>query len=232
VSQATTVARLATRELWMTFRLLLVLIVSVGAGAVVGLLPARLPDTMARLAIGLGLAIAVAAAVAAWSLAEERVSGRAGWLVTRSVARSTYLAGWYVALVLVPAIGLAAGALLGWLAIPSGAVTVAPLEYLSVFLAVATTLGATVALGLLAGALLRPPAAMIVTLVIFAVAAAALILAQEPAAWLPGGSLLLLARVAGPDPVMADALRAAGIGLALTAVVLVACRIALERTDL
>ncbi len=32
MSQASTVARLATRELWMTFRLLLVLIVSVGAG--------------------------------------------------------------------------------------------------------------------------------------------------------------------------------------------------------
>ena len=232
MSQATTVARLATRELWMTFRLLLVLIVSVGAGAVVGLLPARLPETMGRLAAGLGLAIAVAAAVAAWSLAEERVSGRAGWLVTRSVARSTFLAGWYFALVLVPAIGLAAGALLGWLAIPGGAVTVAPLEYLSVILAVATTLGAAVALGLLAGALLRPRAAMIVTLVICAAAAAGAIVAQEPAAWLPGGSLLLLARVAGSDPVMADALRAAGIGLALTAVVLVACRIALERTDL
>jgi len=232
MSQATTVARLATRELWMTFRLLLVLIVSVGAGAVVGLLPARLPETMARLAAGLGLAIAVAAAVAAWSLAEERVSGRAGWLVTRSVARSTYLAGWYFALVLVPAIGLAAGALLGWLAIPAGAVTVPPAEYLSVFLAVATTLGATVALGLLAGALVRPRAAMVVTLVVCGAAAAGAILAQELAAWLPGGSLLLLARVAGSDSVMADALRAAGIGLALTAVVLVACRVALERTDL
>jgi hypothetical protein len=232
VSQATTVARLATRELWMTFRLLLVLIVSVGAGAVVGLLPARLPETMARLSAGLGLAIAVAAAVAAWSFAEERSSGRAGWLVTRSVARSTYLAGWYFALVLVPAIGLAAGALLGWLAIPTSAVTVAPLEYVSVFLAVATTLGATVALGLLAGALVRPRAAMIVTLVVCAAAAAGAILAQEPATWLPGGSLLLLARVAGPDSVMADALRAAGIGLALTAVVLVACRVALERSDL
>ena len=129
----------------MTFRLLLVLIVSVGAGAVIGLLPARLPETMTRLAAGLGLAIAVAAAVAAWSLAEERVSGRAGWLVTRSVARSTYLAGWYFALVLVPAIGLAVGALLGWLAIPGGAATVPPGEYLAVILAVATTLGAAVA---------------------------------------------------------------------------------------
>jgi hypothetical protein len=232
VSQANTVARLATRELWMTFRLLLVLIVSVGAGAVIGLLPARLPETMTRLAAGLGLAIAVAAAVAAWSLAEERVSGRAGWLVTRSVPRQTYLAGWYFALVLVPAIGLAVGALLGWLAIPRGAATVPPGEYLAVILAVATTLGAAVAVGLLAGAIVRPRAAMIVTLLVCAGAAGLTVVAQEPAAWLPGGALLLLARVAGSDPVMADALRAAGIGLALTAVVLVACRLALERADL
>jgi hypothetical protein len=232
VSQANTVARLATRELWMTFRLLLVLIVSVGAGAVIGLLPARLPETMTRLAAGLGLAIAVAAAVAAWSLAEERVSGRAGWLVTRSVPRQTYLAGWYSALVLVPAIGLAVGALLGWLAIPGGGATVPPGEYLAVILAVATTLGAAVAIGLLAGAIVRPRAAMIVTLLVCAGAAGLMVVAQEPAAWLPGGALLLLARVAGSDPVMADALRAAGIGLALTAVVLVACRLALERADL
>ena len=79
---------------------------------------------------------------------------------------------------------------------------------------------------------MRPRAAMIVTLVICAGAAAGTILAQGPVAWLPGGSLLLLARVAGSDPIMADALRAAGSGLALTAVVLVACRIALERADL
>jgi hypothetical protein len=232
VSQASTVARLATRELWMTFRLLLVLIVSVGAGAVIGLLPALLPETMARLAAGLGLAIAVAAAVAAWSLAEERVTGRAGWLVTRSVARQTYLAGWYFALVLVPAIGLAVGALLGWLAIPGGAATVPPGEYLAVILAVATTLGVAVAIGLLAGSIVRPRAAMIATLLVCAGAGGLTVVAQEPAAWLPGGSLLLLARVAGSDPVMGDALRAAGIGLALTAVVLVACRLALERADL
>ena len=152
--------------------------------------------------------------------------------MTRSVSRPTYLAGWYVALVLVPAIGLAVGALLGWLAIPEGAATVSPIEYLAVILAIATTLGAAVAIGLLAGSILRPPAAMIVTLLVCAGAAALTLGVQEPAAWLPGGALLLLARVAGSDPVTADALRAAGIGLALTAVVLVACRLALERTDL
>ena len=188
---------------------------------------------MARLAAGLGLAIAVAAAVAAWSLAEERVCGRAGWLVTRSVARSTYLAGWYFALVLVPAIGLAAGALLGWLAIPGGGRRPSrpsstsrcswPLRQRSARRSRSASWR---------GRSCARAAAMLVTLVICAGAAAGAILAQEPAAWLPGGSLLLLARVTGSDSVMADALRAAGIGLALTAVVLVACRIALERTDL
>jgi hypothetical protein len=43
---------------------------------------------------------------------------------------------------------------------------------------------------------------------------------------------VLLAGAAGPDPVAADALRAAGIGLALAAVVLVVCRVAFERSDL
>ena len=43
---------------------------------------------------------------------------------------------------------------------------------------------------------------------------------------------MLLARAAEPESVVADALRTAGIGLALTAAVLVACRVALERTDL
>ena len=80
---------------------------------------------MARLAAGLGLAIAVAAAVAAWSLAEERVAGRAGWLVTRSVPRATLpRAAGSSPSSCVPAIGLAVGALLGWLTIPGARPTV------------------------------------------------------------------------------------------------------------
>jgi hypothetical protein len=38
--------------------------------------------------------------------------------------------------------------------------------------------------------------------------------------------------LAGSEPVLADALRAAGIGLALCSLLLVAARAALERTDL
>ena len=233
MSQATTVAWLATRELWMTFRLLLLLIVSVGAGAVVGLLPAPLPVTMTRLAAGLAVAITLAAAVAAWSIAEERVSGRAGWLATRSVARSTFLVGWYVALMLVPLVGIGIAIGLGWLAVPPGSAAVVLDEYLAVAAAVVAALGAAVASGFLFGALLRPRLAMLLTLIVCAAVAAAVIGLPEVAPRLPaGGGLVLLSRVAALEPVTAEALRAAGIALALAAVVLAGARFALERSDL
>jgi hypothetical protein len=69
VSQAGAVAWLALRELWMSFRPLVVLVVTVGAGAVVVLLPASPAVTVGRLAVGLGLATVVTAA-AAWSVPE------------------------------------------------------------------------------------------------------------------------------------------------------------------
>jgi hypothetical protein len=231
VSQAVTVARLATRELFMTFRLLLLLLVSAGAGAVAGLMPAPFGVTT-RLAAGFGLAIVVAAAVAAWSFAEERSSGRTGWLVTRSVARATYLFGWYGALLLVAVGGLAAGALLGWLSIPSGSLAIDASEYVAAIAGVVATDGLALAVGLLAGALLRPRGALILTIGLCAAAAALVILVPGMAAWLPGGALVALARAGEAAPVAYEALLAAGIGLVLAAAVLVGCRLALERTDL
>lgn len=232
MSQAITVARFATRELWMTFRLLLVLLVSVGAGAVVGLVPAPLPETMSRLAAGFGLAVVVAAAVAAWSLAEERLSGRAGWLITRSVPRATYLVGWYGALLLISGGGMAAGAVLGWLAIPVGSLVTDATEYVAAVAGVAATLALALAVGLLAGAVLQPRAAATVTIALGVAAAVGTVQLPAVAPWLPGGALAAMARVADSEPVMDDALRAGGICLALAAAVLVACRVALERTDL
>jgi hypothetical protein len=229
VSQPVTVAWLATRELWMTFRLLLVLLVAIGPGAVVGVLPTRVPDAMARLAAGLGAAIVVSAAVAAWSVAEERLSGRAGWLITRSVGRATYIAGWYGALATIGVVGLAGGAVLGWLAIPQGAVELD--AYRAALLAMAATLLAATAAGVLAGTLLRPAAALIVIVTACALAAAAVIVV--PAShWIPGGAALLVARASEPTPLIGDALRAAGVALAVTAAALVASRIAIDRTDL
>ncbi|HET8776395.1 MAG TPA: hypothetical protein VFN76_01930, partial [Candidatus Limnocylindria bacterium] len=92
-------ARLAWRELWITFRMLIVLAAFVAVGALVVLVPASPAEMLERAAIGLGVATVVASAITAWSVANERVSGRTGWLVTRSVSRATYVLGWFGALV-------------------------------------------------------------------------------------------------------------------------------------
>ena len=232
MSQTGTVAWLALRELWMTFRLLVVLVVHVGAGAVVGLLPAPASVALERLAVGLALAAVVTAAIAAWSMADERLHGRAGWLVTRSVARGTYLAGWFAAFALVAAVGAAAAGVLGWLAIGGSTSGTDPTAFPAVIAAAAVTSAAAAALGLLWGSLLRPLAATFGALATCGAIGAAAWLGAASAAWLPGGAHLLLARMTGPESVLPDALRAAGIGLALSSVLLVAARAALERTDL
>lgn len=232
MSQTGTVAWLALRELWMTFRLLVVLVVHIGAGAVVGLLPAAASVALVRLAIGLALAAVVTAAVAAWSMADERLHGRAGWLVTRSVARGTYLAGWFAALALVAAAGGAAAGVLGWLAIGGATFGTDPTAFPAAVAAVAVTSAAAAALGLLFGSLLRPLAATLAAVATCAVIGGVALVFAASAQWLPGSAYPLLARLAGPESVLPDALRAAGIGLALCSMLLVAARAALERTDL
>ena len=52
MSQTGVVTRLALRELWISFRLLALLAVYVGAGAFVALLPAPMATVLVRLAIG------------------------------------------------------------------------------------------------------------------------------------------------------------------------------------
>jgi hypothetical protein len=82
------------------------------------------------------------------------------------------------------------------------------------------------------GAVLRPRGAMLISVVTCAGIAGTAIGLPEAAPWLPGGALVLLSRVAASDPLTADALRAAGVGLGLAAVLLVGARVALERADL
>ena len=232
MSQTLTVARLAVRELWMTFRLILLLLATVGAGALVGLLPSAPGVALERLAIGLAVACALVAATAALTMAQERHAGRTGWLVTRSVPRGSYLVGWFVAIALVCIAGVAVAMGVGWFA-ASG--TVFPLDatrFLSVALAVAATAAAAVALGLLAGVRLPPIVATVTALAACAGAAALVLTFGDRAPWLPGGAQLLLARAAEPDSIVADALRAAGTGLALAAALLVAARVALDRAEL
>jgi hypothetical protein len=229
VSQAGLVARLAWRELWITFRMLLLLVAFVGVGALVVLLPASPAAMLERAAIGLGAATIVAAAVTAWSVADERVSGRTGWLVTRSVSRGTYVLGWFEALMAISLVGLAAAGSLGWMAVASGLAQPGPAELAAGLAAVAAGVAAAIALGLLVAALARPPLAAIL-------AAVGCVAAGAAALGIPGaGSLVpvtVLAQVAAPGSVLDDALRSAGLALVVCALLLALARVAIERVEL
>lgn len=228
MSQTGVVTRLALRELWISFRLLLLLAAYIGAGAAVALLPAPPSTVLARLAIGATAAMVAGAAIAGWSLSRERALGRAGWLATRSIPRSTILVGWFVALTLISIFGVIAVAVLGWLAASQPGARLDPVAFGLTFAAIGCVAIGLLALGLLVGTLLRPPAAAIGSTVA-GIALGGAGWAAAPRLANPIEALAQLPQMATPISV---AIQAAGAGLAVTAVLLFAARIVMERVDL
>ena len=228
MSQTGVVVGLAVRELWISFRLLLLLTAYVAVGAAAALPQASLPAILVRLAVGVSAATIVGAAIAAWSLSRDRVLGRAGWLATRSIPRGTILVGWFVALVFVSILGLVAVGLLGWLAASTASTSLDPVAFSTIFGAIACGSLALLALGLLFGAILRPLAA-----VIAAAVASALIIAVAwfalPRVALPVEALVHLSRLPAPISI---AVQGGGASLALAALLLLVAHAALERVDL
>lgn len=232
MSQAGVVTWLAVREMWITFRLVILLVVFIAIGAVVALLPASLPAVMQRLAIGFGAAALVIASVASWSLADERIHGRAGWLVTRSVARGTLLGGWFVALCAVGLTGTVAAGILGWLAARGVAPSLDPLEYGSWVGAVSATVVAAVALGLLTGTLARPRVAVLLAVLVGIASGVVAWLAPVPGGLVPGSAFVGLAAVTSGTSSVSTGWLAAGAALLAAAVLLGITRLSLERVDL
>lgn len=222
------IARLALRELWISYRLLLVLAVYIGVGAVVALIPAPLPTTFERLAIGIGAATLVVAATAAGSISVERSLGRAGWLVTRSIGRGTLLVGWFMALSGVMLAGLGAAGVLGWLAASSAGTRVEPRAYAATLAGIAATAVAAIALGLLLGCLLRPRTAVLAAIVVCLAIGVALWLGI-PGIRMPVVALMELPRLARP---IAVGLQGTGVCLAAAGAILVVARIVFARVDL
>jgi hypothetical protein len=228
VSETTTVARLAVRELWISFRLLALLAAYVAAGAVVALLPAPISVSLERLSLGLGAAIIIGSAIAAGALSTERVLGRAGWLVTRSISRSTLVVGWFIALGGASFIGLAAAGTLGWLAISGPLSPIAPAGFAAVLIGAAAMGLAGIAIGLALGAVLRPLLATLGALALGAGTVAAFHVLVSGFA-LP---VTVLSDLAVVDRPVADGVRGAGACLLATAVALGLARLGLGRMDL
>lgn len=232
MTQAGVVARLAVRELWISFRLFAIVAAFTAAGALVALVPAPLPVTVGRLSVGLGAATLVASGVTAWSLADERRDGRAGWLVTRSLSRPTLLLGWFIAVAIVSLIALVGAMLLGWLAATSVTLRLEPTGYLALAAGVAASALLAVAIGLLAGALLAPRAAVVAAVTACVAAAAIAALAPVDPSLVPGGAYVALAALVEPGSSAGPGLRVTGVALAATGVVLVLARAVIERADL
>jgi hypothetical protein len=228
VSQTGVVTRLALRELWISFRLLLLLAAYVGVGAAVALLPAPPSAMLARLAIAIAAAMAVGAAIAGGSLSRARAVGRAGWLAPRSIPRRTFRVGWLAALTLVSLLGIAAVGVLGWIVTSLPGARLDPVAFGATFAAIACAAIRFLAIGLLSGTLLRPPAA--------ALAAAVVCIALVGATWLavpriasPPEALAQLPQLVSP---MSVAIQGAGAGLALAAVMMIVARVTMDRVDL
>lgn len=239
MSQAAIVARVTLRELWMTFRLLVVFGAFIGISAVVALLPASPAIVLDRVGLGLAVSTVAASVVAALTLSAERASGRAGWLVTRSVARRTYLAGVAAGLVLVVIAGVAASIGLGWSATWGLPGAVGPADLLATLLAVGATAASAVMLGLAAGALLPAlPAALLAALLtagaalVSLLAANGVLLVGTDVAVLPGAAFTMVGDVLDPVSVLPAALRAAGTGLLATAVLLGVATVAIDHAEL
>ena len=236
MSQPATVTGLALRELWISFRLLGLLVLAFGAGASVALVPAPVAGTLERLALGLTIAVAAAAAVAAWSLAAERTTGRAGWLVGRSVSRRTLLGGWFVAVGGVAVAGVAVATTLGWLTIAGFSSRPELGGYLSLVASVGAWALVAVAFGLLLGVLLErriaAAAAAVVCLAVGLLPWIAPTLDPALATVVPGAGIGLLAGAAEAQQLIGPSLRASGVGLGVAAFLLVAARMAFDWAEL
>ena len=228
MSQTGVVARLALRELWISFRLLLLLAAYVGAGAIVALVPAAPSTVLVRLAIGVAAAMIAGAAIAGWSLSRERALGRAAWLATRSIPRATILVGWFAALTVISLVGLFAAGALGWLAAAAPGARLDPLAYGVTFAAIACGAIGMLALGLLVGTLLRPSAAAVVAAVAGITLAGAAWVA-DPRVASPLELLTQLPQLPSPISV---ALQGGGAGLAVAGLLLVLARVVIDRADL
>lgn len=239
MSRLRTLSWMAVRELWISFRLILVL----GLPLLGGLLAIVVPPDLAGVtavggagfwyAVGASVAIAITAGLSAYTLARERRRGTLAWMAVRAVPRSAVFVSWFVALGLLLAAGIVLGSVGAWLA-ALGRAEATP-DAIPFAAAVGASIGAglvAIAVGLLAGTLLPTIPATALALVVAAALLAAAIATAPGGLPSPTGGIALLAHLDGTSRPVADALRSAGAALAATAVLLVLGVVGLERSDL
>ena len=242
MSRFLAVTGLALRELWISYRLLLIVGLLLLAAVPAAVLPAATDDPLVvatgrihPFAFGLAAGLAVAAGVAAGTVAAERRRGTAGWLITRAVPRATIVVGWFVAFAVVLAIGTAPAAGLAWLSLGPLAEAIDPVAFVAGTAAAWGVGLAALALGLLLGSLLATLPAMLLGGAVTAAVLLPAMTASLPAlgtAPAPGAPFANLADLASATRPIGDAVRAGGAALAACAALLVLASAAMARADL
>lgn len=234
------VTGLALHELWISFRLLVVVGLLLLASLPAALLPSTLtpsvagapPGALGWFSVALAVALSLAAAVAAATVARERRRGTAGWLAVRAVPRSSILIAWFVAFAALELASLVPTGLIGWLSLENALPPGGPAPFAAALAAIAAAGFAGLAIGHIAGSFLRPILAAMAALLLTAPA----LVGSAAELWdlpgLPSGGFAVLAGLATDRRPIADSLLAAGAALALTALLLVMADAAFERADL
>jgi len=234
-----TLTGMALHEMWISFRLIVV----IGLPCLGGLLAIAVPPDLAGItavggagfwyAVGACVAIVIASGLAAGTMAHERRRGTVAWMAVRAVPRSAILLSWFVAFGLLLATGIVLGSIGAWQAALARA-EAAP-DVLPFASAVGATLGAAlacVAAGLLVGTFLPTIPATLLAAVLGVVVLAVAIGTAPGGLPSPTGGIGLLAHLDGASRPVGDALRSAGVALAATAILLVLASVGLERSDL
>jgi hypothetical protein len=234
-----TVTRLALRELWITYRLVLIVGLPVLAGLLLQAVPLEATELGPVggaghwLAVGLAVAFSVIGAMAAATIAAERRRGTMGWLVVRAVPRSGVLIGWFAAFGLPLAGGLGVGATATWFGALERTPTIPDALPFTVASAAMLAVGlASIATGLLFGLLLRPLPAFALTLTVCAAFLGLSVMGPFPDGLPPVAVMAVLGDLERGTTPVAQAVRGAGIALAASAALLLLASAVTERLDL
>lgn len=226
-----TLVSLDLRELWMSFRLLLVLTALLGSALAVVVASVVAPALPGAAVYGVALALssAIGAGAAAHNVASDLRSGPAAWLTVRAVPRSSLLLAWLSAFVAPVAAGIVVSALIAWLTLATAPGPATAFGF--AILAAAAGWFLAVALGVTAGTLLPPwRAASLAGLV--ALGVALLAFAVPVSLPLPTGGFALLASIGSAERPIAAALQATGAALVAIAILTAAAAAFLQRVDL
>ena len=234
------ILRLATRQGWISYRLLGLILAPVLVAAVAG--GAESGGVLARglawqfLAVGLGVSTLLTAVVEAAGLAGDRERGMLGWLAVRAVPRPTILTAWFVVPLAASVAGTASALAVARMTLEPALIgSLDDAAYLATTAAVLAAGVAAASLGLVMGVLMSRFQAGLMTVFALMLTSAAVVAASVllgPGTGVPGAGFWLLAQATVVSDPLPTALLSTGLSLGVAAALWVVSAAAFSRRSL